>query len=435
MEGDRRMVTTLALVIFVLSYIIIMSEKFDRVLIACTGGVLMLIVGIFTVETAFVEYIDWGTIALLFSMMVIVTITSKTGVFEFIAINLAKLVNGRGVPLLFVVSILTAVGSAFLANVTTVLLLVPIVLTLVKILQVPAVPYLIAIIISSNIGGAATLIGDPPNIMIGQAVEHLTFNAFLIHLSPIVTLIFFLTLAGLSLLYWKRLKVSRENQLKLQKINALEYVTFDSVLVKSLSVLVLTISGFIFHPFIHVELTSVAMAGALLLLLLTHQEHRTDEVFKQVDWGTLFFFIGLFLLVGGLEEVGVIDETARGIIYYTEGDLPKTAMLVLWLTGILSGVVDNIPFVAAMIPVILEFKEYGMTNLDPLWWSLALGACLGGNGTLLGASSNLVVAGLAAKAKEEVNFLEFIKVGFPVVIVSLIICSVYVYFRYLVPFL
>ncbi|WP_078545397.1 ArsB/NhaD family transporter [Litchfieldia alkalitelluris] len=429
------MVTTLALVIFVLSYIIIMSEKLDRALIACTGGVLMLIVGIFTVETAFLKYIDWSTIALLLSMMIIVTITSKTGVFEFVAIMLAKLVNGRGVPLLFAIALVTAIGSAFLANVTTVLLLVPIVLTLVKILQVPAVPYLVVIIISSNIGGAATLIGDPPNIMIGQAVEHLTFNAFLIHLSPVVTLIFFITFIGLALLYGKRLKVSKHNQLKLKQIDALEYVTFDSVLFKSVGVLILTIFGFIFHPFIHVELTSVAMAGALLLLLLTHQEHRTDDVFKQVDWGTLFFFIGLFLLVGGLEEVGVIDELSRGMIYYTEGDLPKTAMLILWMTGILSGFVDNIPFVAAMIPVINEFKEYGMTNLDPLWWSLALGACLGGNGTLLGSSSNLVVAGLAAKEKEHVNFIEFLKVGLPVVLVSLIVCTVYVYFRYLLPFM
>jgi Na+/H+ antiporter NhaD/arsenite permease-like protein len=429
------MITTWAIAIFIVSYLVIMTEKFDRALIAGTGGVLMLLVGIFNIDTAFLTYIDWSTIALLFSMMIIVTITSKTGIFEYIAINVAKLVKGKGVPLLIVISLLTAIGSAFLANVTTVLLLVPIILTLVKILHVPALPYLMAIIIASNIGGAATLIGDPPNIMIGQAVEHLTFNAFLLHLSPIVFLIFLFVVAGLSLLYWKQLRVLPEHQQKLKNIKSLDYLTVDSVLFKSVGVLLLTITGFIFHTFIYVELTSVAMAGALLLLLLTHKEHRTDDVFKQVDWGTLFFFMGLFLLVGGLEEVGIIDELARGIIYYTQGDLPKTAMLILWMTGLLSGFVDNIPFVAAMIPVVLEFKDYGMTNIDPLWWSLALGACLGGNGTLLGSSSNLVVAGLAAKANTQVNFLDFIKIGLPIVVLSLVISTIYIYFRYLLPFM
>ncbi|MCA1031885.1 ArsB/NhaD family transporter [Bacillus timonensis] len=428
------MVTLLTLVIFVITYVVIMTEKIDRALIAGVGGVAMLLLGIYDTNTAFLEYIDWSTIALLFAMMIIVTITSQTGVFEYIAIVLAKLVNGRGVPLLFVISILTAIGSAFLANVTTVLLLVPIILTIVRLLKLPAVPYLIAVIISSNIGGTATLIGDPPNIMIGQAVEHLTFNAFLYHLSPIVVIIFLVVVGGLAVIYSRKLRVSPLQQQELKQINASQYLKKDDVLIKSLFILLVTIIGFIFHQFIHVDLTSIALAGALLLLLLTHQKYKTDEVLKQVDWGTLFFFIGLFMLVGGLEEVGIIDEFARGILYYTEGDLPKTSMLVLWLTGIFSGFVDNIPFVAAMIPVIIEFKNYGMTNLDPLWWSLALGACLGGNGTLLGASSNLVVAGLAAKAKEDVHFIEFLKIGFPVVLLSLLISSIYVYFRYLLPF-
>ncbi|MDF0726796.1 ArsB/NhaD family transporter [Cytobacillus sp. S13-E01] len=429
------MTIVLALLIFIISYLVIMTEKLDRALIACIGGVMMLLVGIYDIDSAFLEYIDWSTITLLFSMMIIVTITSQTGVFEFVAIVVAKLVKGKGIPLLFVVSLLTAIGSAFLANVTTVLLLVPIILTLVRILEVPAVPFLIAIILSSNIGGTATLIGDPPNIMIGQAVEHLTFNAFLFNLSPIVLLIFIVIIGGLALLYWNKLHVTPTNQKRLKDIEAISYLKKDQVLYKSVGVLLLTVVGFILHPFLHVDLTSVAMAGALLLLLLTHEQYKPDDVFKQVDWGTLFFFIGLFLLVGGLEEVGIIDEMARGILYYTEGDLPKTALLVLWLTGLLSGFVDNIPFVAAMIPVIFEFQDYGMTNLDPLWWSLALGACLGGNGTLLGSSSNLVVAGLAAKAKEQVNFIEFLKIGIPVVVVSLLLSTIYVYFRYLVDFI
>lgn len=428
------MFTTLTVIIFFITYIVIMTEKIDRALAAGLGGIAMLIVGIYDVNKAFVTYIDWNTIALLFAMMLIVIITSQTGVFEYLAIVMAKSVKGRPIPLLIVISTLTAIGSAFLANVTMVLLLVPIILTIVRMLNIPAIPYLISIIIASNIGGTATLIGDPPNIMIGQAVEHLTFNAFLIHLSPVVLLIYSVILGYLIFVYWDKLKVSRIDQKKLSSIKARDYLKLSPALPKSVSVLMVTILGFMLNPLLHIDLTSIALAGALLLLLLTHDEYKPDVVFKQVEWGTLFFFIGLFMLIGGLEEVGIIDELARGLVLYTEGDLPKTAMLILWLTGLLSGFVDNIPFVAAMIPVILEFKDYGMTNLDPLWWSLALGACLGGNGTLLGASSNLVVAGLAAKEKENIKFIEFFKVGFPIVIISLGISSVYVYFRYLLHF-
>ncbi len=428
------MFTTLTVIIFLITYIVIMTEKIDRALAAGLGGIAMLIVGIYDVNKAFETYIDWNTIALLFAMMLIVIITSQTGVFEYAAIIMAKAVKGRPIPLLIVISTLTAVGSAFLANVTMVLLLVPIILTIVRMLQIPAIPYLISIIIASNIGGTATLIGDPPNIMIGQAVEHLTFNAFLIHLSPIVLLIYSLILGYLIMIYWDKLKVNDIDQKQLSSIKASDYLKLSPALPKSVSVLILTIAGFVLNPLLHIDLTSIALAGALLLLLLTHDEYKPDEVFKQVEWGTLFFFIGLFMLIGGLEEVGIIDELARGLVLYTEGDLPKTSMLILWMTGILSGFVDNIPFVAAMIPVILEFKDYGMTNLDPLWWSLALGACLGGNGTLLGASSNLVVAGLAAKEKENIKFIEFLKVGFPIVLISLGVSSVYVYFRYLLNF-
>jgi Na+/H+ antiporter NhaD/arsenite permease-like protein len=428
------MLTILTVIIFLLTYIVIMTEKIDRALAAGIGGVAMLIVGIYDVNKAFVTYIDWNTIALLFAMMIIVIITSQTGVFEYVAILLAKAVGGRPIPLLIVISTLTAIGSAFLANVTMVLLLVPIILTIVRMLDIPAIPYLISIIIASNIGGTATLIGDPPNIMIGQAVEHLSFNAFLIHLSPIVLIIFAVVLLYLIIIYWPKLQLDHIDRKKLASVKASNYLKKTAALPKSIIVLALTIAGFILNPILHIDLTSISLAGALLLLLLTHDEYNPESVLKQVEWGTLFFFIGLFMLIGGLEEVGIIDELARGVVLYTEGDLPKTSMLILWMTGVLSGFVDNIPFVAAMIPVILEFKDYGMTNLDPLWWSLALGACLGGNGTLLGASSNLVVAGLAAKEKEHIRFSEFLKVGFPIVLISLIISSIYVYLRYLLNF-
>ncbi|WLR44059.1 ArsB/NhaD family transporter [Bacillus carboniphilus] len=428
------MQTFVTLMIFIICYFFIIIEKIERSLIAVAGGVLMLLLGIYSIDRAFIHYIDWNTITLLFSMMIIVSITSKTGVFEFLAIGLAKLLNGRPIPLLIMISILTAVGSAFLANVTIVLLLVPVIFTIVRILELPAIPFLIVMIIASNIGGTATLIGDPPNIMIGQAVEHLTFNAFLIHLSPIVLIVFLSTMSLLSYKYRGKLTYNATLVAKLQKIKTTSYLKQTPALPKSLFVLLLTIAGFMLYPFIHVDITTVALAGAVLLLLLTYDEYQIDTILKEVEWGTLFFFIGLFLLVGGLEEVGLLDELARAIVYYTEGDLRTTAFFILWVTGLFSGFVDNIPFVAAMIPVVNEFKAYGMTNLDPLWWSLAMGACFGGNGTLLGSTANLVVAGMAAKEKEPISFMEFLKVGLPIVFLSLVISTIYIYFRYLIDF-
>ncbi|WP_078428981.1 ArsB/NhaD family transporter [Alkalihalobacterium alkalinitrilicum] len=428
------MEVTLAFIIFIISYIFIISEKINRALVACLGGVGMLFVGILDLDAAFLHHIDWHTISLLLAMMILVSITSQSGFFEYIALHVAKYVSGRPIPLLILISLLTAIGSAFLNNVTMVLLVVPIILTLTKLLKLNAVPYLLSIILASNIGGTATLIGDPPNLMIGQAVEHLTFNDFLIHLGPVVLIIFIVVMFGLVYYYRSALQVSKEDQLKLTKVNPKEYLKDKVLLMKSLSVLTLTTLGFIIQPLLNVDITSIAMGGALLLMLLTYEQQDVEEVFKSVEWVTLFFFIGLFMLVGGIKEVGLIDEIAKSIIYYTEGDLPKTALYILWGSGILSGFVDNIPFVAAMIPVILEFQSYGMTNLDPLWWALALGACLGGNATLIGATANVIVAGLAVKAKQSFSYLEFLKVGAPVALVSFIISTIYIYFRYLIHF-
>ncbi|ADU29760.1 Citrate transporter [Evansella cellulosilytica DSM 2522] len=423
-----------ALVIFTISYIFIISEKMNRALIACLGGVFMLFAGVLDLNAAFLNHIDWHTIVLLLSMMILVSITSQSGFFEYLAVFLAKIIKGKPIPLLIMVSTLTAIGSALLNNVTTVLLMVPIVITLTRMLYISAIPYLMATILASNIGGTATLIGDPPNLMIGQAVDHLTFNDFLVHLGPVVLVIYIVIMIGICFLYRKQLHVKLEDQRTLMKVHPRSYLKDKNLLFKSVTVLTLTTIGFMIQPLLNVDLTSVAMAGALLLMLLTHEDKETEEVFQGVEWVTLFFFVGLFMLVGGLKEVGIIDEIAKSIIYYTEGDVPKTAMLILWSSGILSGFVDNIPFVAAMIPVILEFQDYGMTNLDPLWWALALGACLGGNGTLIGASSNVIVAGLAMKAKQPFSYMDFLKIGAPTAIVSFIISSIYIYFRYLIYF-
>ncbi len=433
-ERSTNMAVTFALTIFMISYFFIMTEKLNRAVIACLGGVLMLVFGVYQIEAAFLQHIDWHTITLLLSMMILVSITSQSGFFEYVAVSMAKWVEGRPIPLLIVISTLTAVGSAFLNNVTTVLLIVPIIFTLTSLLKLNAVPFLLSIVMASNIGGTATLIGDPPNLMIGQAVSHLNFNDFLIHLSPVVIVIFILVMIGLVFYYRNQLAVKPEHQMRLKGLNPREFIKDRTLLIKSVTILCATTLSFIFQPLLGIELTSIAMVGALLLMLITQDELDVEEVFKSVEWVTLFFFIGLFMLVGGLKEVGIIDEFAKAIIYYTDGDLPKTALFILWGSGILSGFVDNIPFVAAMIPVILEFQEYGMTNLDPLWWALALGACLGGNATIIGATANVIVAGMALKAKQPFSYLEFLKVGLPIAFISFIISSVYIYFRYLIYF-
>ncbi|SFJ17305.1 Na+/H+ antiporter NhaD [Halobacillus dabanensis] len=428
------MSTVLALLIFVASYVLIMTEKLNRALVAIAGGVLLLMTKVYEWEQAF-GFIDWETVALLFSMMVLVSITKKTGIFTFMAIRLAQLVQGRPVPLLVVTALFTAIGSAFLDNVTTVLLFVPVLLSLVDRLNLPAFPYLLTTIFSSNIGGTATLIGDPPNIMIGQAVDHFSFVSFLYHLGPVVIIIFVIVIGSVILLFRKGLTYDERLAKELMEMDAKEHLKVSRLLIQSISVMLLTIVGFIMHPFIHMDITTIAVSGALLLLFLSEKELEVEHVFQEVEWVTLFFFMGLFMLVGGLETVGVIDELARGMVWLSGGDMPVTSMVMLWSAGILSGVVDNIPFVAAMIPVVQELQGYGMMNVDPVWWALALGACLGGNGTLVGASANVVVAGLAASHNKPIPFLKFSLYGIPVLILSLLISSIYVWFRYLLPFL
>ncbi|WP_226037014.1 ArsB/NhaD family transporter [Aquibacillus saliphilus] len=424
----------IAIAVFIISYIFIISERVNQALVALSGGVLLLLTGVYEWNDAFTHYIDWNTIALLFSMMVLVSITKKTGLFEYIAITFAQKVNGAPVPLLIGSAILTAIGSALLDNVTTVLLFVPIILTLTKLLQLPAFPYLLTIIFSSNIGGTATLIGDPPNIMIGQAVEHLTFLSFLTNLGPLVVIIFSVMLIIVVWLFRGKLTHNDQFSEQLMKMDGAIYLKKTPMLYQSVTVLSMTIVGFLLHPIVHIELTTVAVSGAILLLLLTEKEVSSEKIFQEVEWVTLFFFIGLFMLVGGLQEVGAIDELARGIMWLTEGDLPYTAILMLWTSGMFSQIINNIPFVAAMIPVINEFQSYGMVNLDPLWWSLAIGACLGGNGTLIGASANVVVAGLAEAEDQRIPFIRFLIYGIPMVFLSLVIATLYVYIRYLLPF-
>lgn len=421
---------TACVIIFLLTYAIIISEKINRAVIALLGAVLMLVLQIVDTHTAFTSYIEWNTIFLLVGMMILVAITNRTGVFQYIAIKAAQKAKGRPVQILVIMSALTAVGSAFLDNVTTVLLLVPITFSITSILKVNPVPYLISEIIAANVGGTATLIGDPPNIMIGSANAHLTFNMFLQYLAPVVAVIMIVIVALLVWIYRKQLKVNADQQEALMELNAAEYITDSRLMKKSLAVLGLTIAGFALHSVIHVDASVVAMGGATILMLIgIRSEQELEEALHKVEWVTILFFIGLFILVGGLIETGIINYLAQGTLALTDGDMTKTTMLILWVSGFASATIDNIPFVATMIPLIQDVGvQMGITDpnqLNPLWWALSLGACLGGNGTIIGASANVIVSGMAKRQGHGFSYWKYLKIGAPLTIVSLIISMVY----------
>lgn len=430
----------IAIIVFIATYAIIITEKVNRAVIALAGAVLMVGLGIVELDRAFDHHIEWGTISLLIGMMILVGISSKSGMFQYVAIKTAKAAKGDPIRILLYLSLLTAVGSAFLDNVTTVLLIVPVTFSITRTLGINPVPILISEVLASNIGGTATLIGDPPNIMIGSANPHLTFNMFLIHLAPVVFVIMGVTLVLLYFIYRKGMTVEPERKEELMKMNEKDFITDYVLLKKSLTVLGLTILGFMLHSVIHLEAAVIAVAGATLLMLIAVKEHDLEEVFASVEWVTIFFFVGLFTLVGGLVDVGIIKSLAEGALEITGGSIPYAAMLILWVSGIASATIDNIPFVATMIPLIQDMGV-GMglavdsEEINALWWALALGACLGGNGTLIGASANVIVAGLAAREGHGFSYIQFLKIGAPLTLVALIISSVYIWFRYLVAFL
>lgn len=421
----------LAASIFVLMYAVIVSEKIHRTVAAMLGAVSMVLLGILSQETA-LHHVDFNTLGLLVGMMLLVGVTSHTGLFDYVAIMAAKKANAEPKKILLYLAIITAVFSAFLDNVTTVLLMVPVTFSITQKLHLKPIPFLLAQIIASNIGGTATLIGDPPNIMIGSAVKELTFMAFIQNLAPIAIIDMIVVLFIIEVLYRKSLQTKPELQAELMQMDASAALKDRKLLSKALFVLALTITGFFTHQLFHVESSMVALAGAFLLLLLAGGSHHlVESAMKSVEWATIFFFIGLFIAVGGLIEVGIIGQMAEKAVEITGGDVTQTSLLVLWLSAIVSSVLDNIPFVATMIPLIQNMGTMGVSNLEPIWWSLALGACLGGNGTLVGASANLIVAGLAAERGVHITFINYLKVGFPIMILTIVLSTIYVYVRYL----
>lgn len=410
----------IAVAVFILTYIFIISEKINRTSIALFGASLLIGLKIISQEFAF-EAIDFNTIGLLVGMMVIVSIIKRTGVFQYIAIKAAKFAKGDPFKIILTFSIITAVSSALLDNVTTVLLIVPVTLVITETLETNPIPFLIPEILASNIGGTATLIGDPPNIMIGSATK-LGFMDFVFNLGPIVLIILAIILVIFKFLYGD-ISISQNLKDKIMSFDENKSIRDYVLLKKSIFVLGLTMVGFILHQYIGLESATVALIGASLLLIISKED--PEDILLEVEWSTIFFFAGLFVLVGGLEKVGVIEELAKGVLNLTKGNLMFTVLMVLWVSSIASAFIDNIPFVATMIPLIKSIGTMSSISIGPLWWALALGACLGGNGSLVGASANVIVAGFLQKTDTKLSFISFLRVGFPIMILSVLLASVY----------
>ncbi|MDY4841366.1 MAG: ArsB/NhaD family transporter [Alphaproteobacteria bacterium] len=427
----------LATVIVIIAYVILFTEKVNRAIVALLAASVMIFSGILTQTTA-LKGIDFNTLALLIGMMTIVGISERSGMFQYVAVWGAKKVHANPRGLLVVLAVVTAVFSAFLDNVTTVLLIAPVTFQITRKLKINPYPYLILEIFASNIGGTATLIGDPPNILIGSALN-LSFTDFLNELTPVVTVTLLVLILGFDMIWGKRLITTEKNKQTVMKINEIDCITDWKLLHKSLLVLALVILGFISAEHLHIANGTIAMFGAAVLLLLytlgdSHdkRDHKVEEIFGVVDWTTIFFFSGLFVIVYGLEVTGVLGMLGQKFVELTEGSIEKSAMLIIWVSAIISSAIDNIPFVATMIPMIKSMEESmgGREAMMPVWWALSLGACFGGNGTLIGASANVIVAGMAQREGHPISFLGFMLWSVPVMLISVAIAALYLHIRF-----
>ena len=427
----------LSTILLIVSYVVLLSEKFNRTVVALLGGGLVIITGVVSQNQA-IASIDFNTIALLTGMMIIVAVTRTSGVFEFVAIWSAKKVKADPMGILIVLSIVTAVFSAFLDNLTTVLLVVPVALLIVEKLKVSPYPFLVSQILASNIGGTATLIGDPPNILIGSATG-LTFMQFLTNLGPVALLVLIVMVPIFKYMWGDELVAAEKDRESIMRFREADSITDMRLLVMSLGVLALVIAGFIVGEHYHIPPGTTAMFGAAVLLLITsvgleneEQTERLHQALLEVEWAALLFFIGLFIIVSGVEHAGLLNILGGALLDFTGGDAALTAVSTLWLSAIVSAAVDNIPFVATMIPLVesMEGAIGGAVALEPVWWSLALGACLGGNGSLVGAAANVMVSGMGERAGHPISFMKFLKIGLPLMLLSIVIANVYIYLRY-----
>jgi len=421
-----------AVVVFVGAYILIVTERIHRVAAALGGAGIMLAAGVVGAEDAFFSEetgVDWNVIFLLLGMMIIVGVLRETGVFEFLAISAAKRAKGKPFRVMVTFVLLTAFASALLDNVTTVLLIAPVTLLVCLRLGVPPVPFLIAEVLASNIGGAATLIGDPPNIIIASRGD-LSFNDFLFNMGPIVLLLLVVYLGLCRFLFRKAFLYDEEKVAAVMRLNEKEAIEDRPLLIKAGAVLVLVTIGFVLHSALDTEVSVVALLGAGLLVAIAGLSPK--EYLREVEWTTLVFFAGLFIMVGALIKVGVIGSLSKVVTEVTGGNLLLASILILLVSGVLSGIVDNIPYVATMAPLVANLADEAGNPGNVLWWALALGADLGGNTTIVGAAANVVVIGIAEKNGYKISFLEFFKYGGLVALVTILLCIPYLWLRYFV---
>lgn len=432
-----------ATVIFVVAYAVIVMDWAHKTAVALAGASLMIALGVLGQHEAFnaSEFgVDWNVIFLLISMMIIVNLMRPTGVFEYVAIKSAQIGCGNPMRILLILSVVTAILSALLDNVTTVLLIAPVALLIAGELEVSPVPYLISCALASNIGGTATLIGDPPNIMIASRAG-LSFMDFIVNVAPVAVISLAVFMVMAQLMWGRQLRASEPLKCKLMAMDAAAAIKDRVMLARSLVVLTAVLAGFVLHRALHYEPASVALFGAAIMMLISRERDDLHRALADVEWPTIFFFIGLFIIVGGAVKVGLITWLSAKALALTQGNMFGTSMLVLWFSAFASAIVDNIPYVATMNPLIADMAarlwpgETGVALLQhkelmPVWWSLALGACLGGNGTAIGASANVIVVGMAERAGYKLSFLRFMLYGVPVMLMSVGISAVYIWLRY-----
>jgi Na+/H+ antiporter NhaD/arsenite permease-like protein len=414
-----------AVATFLIVLAVIASERVHRTKIALLGAaVVVLFVGDFTQEAA-IESIDFNTIGLLAGMMILVYLTQQTGIYDWVAVRAGQISGGRSLGVVLALAGTTAILSAFLDNLTTILLIVPVTFLLADALDIDPIPLIVIEIIASNIGGTATLIGDPPNIIIAGATD-LSFNSFIVNLAPIAFLTLLVVIPLLYLWYRPRLQVEEKNRHFVMDLDAAASIRDHDELRRTVPVLIATIIAFFAHQALHVEPATVALTGAAVALMVTKID--LEEALARIEWPTLFFFVALFVIVGALEETGAIDEVASAVEDVTGGNRTAELMGTIWISAVGSGVVDNIPFTTAMLPVVEQLQGPG--GDDAYWWALSLGACFGGNATIIAAGANVAASGLAQRAGKPIGFVQFLKVGIPVTIVSILMASGYVLVRY-----
>lgn len=416
-----------AIAIFLTAYVFIVSEKINKTLVAVLGAGLLIAFRIVPAKDV-IRHIDVNVIFLLIFMMIIVKVSEKSGLFEWIAVWAAQKIEAQPVKLMIALFFVTGLLSALLDNVTTILLITPITILITSQMSITPVPFLITQVLASNIAGTATLIGDPPNIMIGSAAQ-LSFMDFIINLTPIIIIQVIVITSFLFLFFRNRLQTTALNRARIMEMDKSKMIRDPVLLRRSLIIMILVITGFLLHGQLDLEASVIALIGAMILVIWTRLD--PEELFEKLEWGTILFFIGLFIMVGGLVEVGVIKKISMALINISGNNINLLSQIFIWAAGLLSGIIDNIPLVATFIPVIKDMTGVlGNQQVEPLWWSLSLGSCLGGNLTAIGASANVIMISTAKKSDIKITFIDFLKYGIPVTLLTLLMSSIYVHFRY-----